>query len=366
MEQNLKPNTSFRAGRAFLGIFLSLLVFILLIVEGYLFSLKSTILKGDSIEDILEHSGFYTSMESVLVNELLDSSETIGLSKDTLTELFPSGTLSESADVIVSSIANNEPVDLSYIKDDCVNMVETTSEKVVASVFDDFKSSSQTIDASHIANHSAIADFEKDFGIEISDTIAEEINLAFGSTTVDSSSLDIDKAKATVNDTLSHTLYPVIEQAVDQYVDLANDLISRAISQMNNDYHIDDFFKSANKGLANLHTAIIVLLVLIFLVMAIQLLLYKPYIHRAFRNISITCFLSGIIIFISSMALQFIRDIMLDELWEPTDSTSTILGDFIDTNISSLNNMFIALGVVYIVISIISMVSASILKRNSK
>ncbi len=359
------PKTS-HPGRAFLGFFLSFIIFVLLVGNGFLISLKTSVLNGNDVNSLLENSGFYTTMQNAVVDELYKNTESLGISQDALNELFPEDTIADVAETITDALSGNESVDLSYMKDDCMNIAKTTSETAVDTVFDSFENSSKVFDAKTLAENPVIKQLEADYGVNVTDTIINEMENKFGTTSVDLTTVDSAEVKAMITDTLTDKVYPAIDNAFDEYVGKANNLINESISTMNNEFHMDNIFRMVEDLLNMLTVAIIILIVLIVALFLIEMLVYKTSLHRAFRNFSISALLSGGIIFAAGMVLKFIMDMIFDKYLNTRDSIETIIKDFMESNISSVNNMIIAVGVVYIILFVVFLAISSAIKKKTE
>lgn len=370
METNMDYNTvepkSSGAGKAVLGLILSFIMIPLLVINGYFISLKSTILKGDSINDLLDNCNFYSTVQEVVIDELYNNAKALGLSRDALNDLFPENTLSDAAENITNAITSNESIDLSYLKDDCMDIAKSTADAVTDTVFESFESSSKTFDVTSLTSNTVLKQFEEDYNVTITDSVVNGLESTYGTTTIDLSAIDSSEIKASISETLTEKVYPAIDNVFDEYITEANNLVNQAIREFNDNYHMNDMFKIVEKTLDSLYIAICIMIIIVLALFAIQLLLYRPYIYKAFKNFSITALISGIIILISGMFILFIKDMILSDLLDSYGSIADVITDFVDSNLSSVNNMIIAVGVVYIILFIICIIISSLIKKYSK
>lgn len=350
-------------GKSVLGLFLTFIMIPLLVVNGYFIALKTTVLQGNNINDLLDNCNFYDTVQTAIVDELFKNTESLGLSKDALNELFPQDMLSDAAEKVTNAITSNETVDLSYMKDECIDVAEATADSVADSVLDSFENTSKIFDIKSLTSNTTLQQFEKDYGIHITDNVINELETQFGTTTIDLSIVDTAEVKAIVSTTLHDKVYPSIENAFDEYIAEANDLVNRSISEFNDEYNLDGFLKLAENTLSAFLVSIIVISIIILALFAVQLLVYKPHIYKAFKNFSLASLISGIIILTSGMFILYVKDMLLSELADASDSITIVIKDFIDTNLSSVNNMIIAIGIIDLVVFIACIIISSLLKK---
>lgn len=362
MEINSSEQNKSHTGRAVAGFFLSFITFVLLIAGGCLLSVKTTVLKGDSINDILDNCGFYETVQSAVVNELYKNTASIGLSKDAVNKILPPDTIAGAAKLLTDAVTDNTSVDLSYLKDDCLDIAEKTSEDVVDIVFDGIDKSDKAFDVKSLSDNDVVTRFENDYGISVSDRVEASFKSTFGTTKVDLNTVDMDAVKAQVTETLAENVYPAINTAFDRYIDQANRLLNEAIRSVNEDYELNSLIRMAEHSLSMLTAAIVIIYVFAAVLSALQLFIYRRAVYKAFKNFSVSLLISGIIIFVSGMALKFVQDIALEHI-DSFDSTGVIIKSFIEDNISAVCNMIIAVGVIYTAVFALSAAAAHIIKN---
>lgn len=362
MEQQYYGPVRHHPLRATLGFFLTFIMTVLLISNGFLTALSISVLKGNDLNSILKNTGFYDTVRSAVITEL--SSEKLGLSKDAIETVLPDEIMSKTVDKITDSLVNGTPFDISYIKDDCIDIAETTSNTLLTEAFD-IIDSHPAIDVKTISDLPAISDFEKDFGVDISSKLESTMVSTFGSTTVDVSAIGTEAVKKQVSDTVSDLVYNTIEDTFDKYTDMANDLANDLIRQTNREYKLDNVFKNFDKGLNMLHIAIIILYVIVIALFIIQLLMYLKKPSGAFKNLSVCTFISTVAMFISCGFLNFATDKISQE-FNSFDETEKIVKEFFEANVSAVNKGVICVGSVFVLITVLSVILAIVTNRFSK
>lgn len=362
MEQQYYGPVRHHPLRATLGFFLTFIMTVLLISNGFLTALSISVLKGNDLNSILKNTGFYDTVRSAVITEL--SSEKLGLSKDAIETVLPDEIMSKTVDKIMDSLVNGTSFDISYIKDDCIDIAETTSNALLTEAFDVIDSH-PTIDVKTISDLPAIADFEKDFGVDISSKLESTMVSTFGSTTVDVSAIGTETVKKQVSDTVSDLVYNTVEDTFDKYTNMANDLANDLIRKANNEYKVDNVFKNFDKGLNRLHLAIIILYVIVIAIFIIQLLMYLRKPSGAFKNLSVCTLIGSAAMFISCGFLSFAIDKISQEL-NSFDRAEKIVKEFFEANVSSVNKGVISVGIVFAIITVISVILAIVTNRFSK
>ena len=362
MEQQYYGPVSRHPLRAALGFFLTLIMTALLISNGFLVALRISILKGDDLNSILKNSGFYDSIRSAVITELSD--ERLGLSKEAIDTVLPDEIMSKTVDKLTDSLVNGTKFDISYIEQDCMDIAETTSDALLTEAYK-IIDSHPSVDVKTISDAPAIADFEKNFGVDISSELEDTMESAFGTTTIDISAIGSDNVKKQVSDTVSDLVHSTISDAFEKYSDMANELANDLIREANSEYKLDNVFKSFETGLSGLQLAIIILYVIAAALFFIQLLMYLRKPSGAFKNLAVSTFLTAAAMFISCGFLSYAADVAVKEL-DSFDRMEKIVKDFFEANVSVINAGIIRVGIIFSVITVVGVIAAVVTRRFSK
>ena len=171
--------------------------------------------------------------------------------------------------------------------------------------------------------------------------------------------------KKQVSDTVSDLVYKTIEDTFDKYTAMANDLANDLIRKDNSEYKLNNVFKNFDKGLNRLHLAIIILYVIVIALFIIQLLMYIRKPSGAFKNLSVGTFITAAAMFISCGFLSFAIDKIAKE-FNSFDRAEQIVKEFFETNVSAVNKGIITIGIIFAVITVISIIVAVVTKRFSR
>ena len=339
--------------RAFLGFILTFLMLLFLLIDGYLISLKSSVLKGNDLNDILENCGFYETIQDAILEKVNDNASSLGISQSAINNVFSNSIITDTVENITQSIISDEDIDLRYLKDDCMNIATTTSQTVVDEVFDSIENSDKVLDAASLANNEAIKQFSKDFNLNVTDTILDKVEENYDTTSLDLSKVDTSTAKKQISSKITEKVFPIIDKAFDKYIQNANDLVNTSIQKLDSEYNVKLIVKNIEKYLHALTIMIVIITIMILAFLPIQILIYKAAIYKAFKNFSIATLISGLIMNITGFFTIFIKNTFLDEVFNLNYSKEIWLKDFINENITSVKNSIIAVGVIYLILSII-------------
>jgi hypothetical protein len=334
----------------------------LLIAGGFLTALSTTVLKGDNINDILANTGFFDTLTAAVADEL--SGEKFGLSADAISAIIPDDIMSETIDKITDSIVNDTPFNISYIYDDCYDIAQTTSDKLIDEAFDMIDDNS-VFDAKMLSSLPAVAEFEEDYGVDVTSEVENTMMSTFGTTSVDVSLLGTDEVKKQVSDTVTDTVFTVINEAFNEYSAIVNEIANGAIHKANDEYNIKDVLENFNTSLKYLHPGIIVVYIVVIVIFIIQLIMYLKKPSGAFKNLSVCTFITAAVMFASCGFLEFASDIIAKEL-NSFNSVQNIIKDFIETNLNAVKGSIITFGVICCVIGVVAAVVAVVSKKVSR
>lgn len=348
--------------RATIGFFLTMIMTVLLISNGFLTALSLSVFKGDDLNSILKNTGFYDTVRSAVITEL--SSESLGLTEEAIAKVLPDDIMSETVDKITDSLVDGTPFDISYIEDDCMDIARTTSDALITEAYDVIDSH-PTFDVKTISSIPAIADFEKDFGVDVSSELEDTMISTFGTTKIDVSAIGTDEVKKKVSDTVSDLVYTTIEDTFDKYTDMANELANDLIRKANREYGISNAFKNFDRGMELFHLAIIILYAIVAGIFIVQLFMYIKKPSGAFKNLSVCTFITAAAMFISCGFLGFAADRIARE-FSSFDRAERIVKEFFEANVSAINKGIIGVGIVCTIVAVVATIVAVVTKRCSK
>ena len=349
-------------GRAFLGFFMTFITIILFISSGLLFALKTSILRGKNIDNILKNSGFYSLINDSVKEELYKHSQELGVSNDAIDEILSSDIIEKSASKMIDVISSPEDIDFSGIKDECISVAEKTSDMVVDAAFNIIKETGDSFDVSKLGQNETINKFQKDYGLNVTEIIEKEVKDKTGSTVINTSSANMDELKAEVKDIVSTEIIPVISDTIDDYTAKLDDMAKETANELNMKYRINDLIGLVETSLSILTFVSALVLGIAIALSALQILVYKNEKNRALRNVGISTVVPGILMISIYMASVTIFKEVLRHI-TVTDNLEMAIKEFIEKNAYSLCNRFLVIGIIFMVIFVACTVLSIILKK---
>lgn len=351
-------------GIAFLGFLLTFLMVLCLIVSGLLMAIKTTILSGDDIDEILENTNVYGMITDIVSSEISSSTSDTGLSKEAIDKFFSEDVLKSATKTMTDAIKNNTDVDLSVIKKQCMEVVKEESEKAVDDVLDDIKVSSDVVSIEVLRSNEIIIQLEKDYNVDISSVISDYVGDTYGSTTVNVADIDIEKIRTEAKKTLNETVIPTIEEAVDEYIVESNEAVNEQLREMNEEYDISGTIKVVEDAVGTCKVIMIITLVVTLIFALLQIVfVYKKRMNRGIRNTSIATLVSGIIVLLLGMMVNVIESFVVSAIGKPSDNIEQRIVSFITDNIAAVGSRIILIGAIYLGISIVLMILAIVVKK---
>lgn len=361
----MNDNKEKHTGRAMLGFFLTFILSIFMIINGYLMSLRSSVLGAEDIDDMIDNLGVYDMAQEVAKEEMYDRAESLGMTKEAIDEIFPEDTIKKVSSQVTEAITSGKDIDLSMLKDDCMHVADDASEAVVDTVFKAVDETDKIFDLNTVLDNKEIKDMESNFGIDVSSAIKDQFVQQFGSTQIDITTVDTNELKSQVEKTLTDTVYPIVEEAFDSYVDEANQALNNAFDELEDEYDVDRVFNTIENVLDIFGLAVKIMLVIVIVICLLEILVYRKDMNRAFRNIGIASLLPAVIMFASTVIISFIKEEITKSL-SSFDRAEKIVKDLIETNIDAVADSVRMGAIIYIAIFVAGIVASVIIKSRKK
>ncbi|MBQ2745937.1 MAG: hypothetical protein IJF37_10055 [Lachnospiraceae bacterium] len=351
---------------AILGFLLTFLIVLSLILGGVLISLKTTLLKGGDINEILENTNVYGTITDVVTNEITNGNEDFGLSEDAVSKVFSEDVLKDATKTMTEAIKNNEDIDISGVKDQCMDVVTEVSEQAVDDILDEIKESSDVVSVDVLKQNSSLQQLEADYNVDITTVISDYVEDTYGTTTVNIADVDIEQIRTEAKESLKETVIPTIEETVDKCIVQVNEAVNKEIKEANEEYDISGVINKI-EGALDIITVIMIITIVISIVFAILQItvVYRKRMNRGFRNVSIGALISGIIVAIFGIIINILKGVLVDSIGGTQDSIEKALVEFVEKNIGAVSNRTIVIGVVYIVIAAACMAVAIVFKKRT-
>ena len=363
MEQST-TNTANTSGalhviRGIFGFLLSVLLIILLVFNGFVLPVKTTFIKGNTVDELLENHNVYEVIYEA-AGELLDKNYSeLGISHELYETFFTEDNIKEICDTSLSAVMNDEDIDLSFLKEDIITNLKSEVNTTINSAFDEIAANHMVIDANVLASNTALTNFKKAYGVDVSGVIMSAISSQYGIESIDLNYIDINAVKSFVSGSVETTVYPEIENAIGKTITDASATLNTELQNALDGRSIKSDIALFETSIQGFKLLIIAILAVIAVIMIIQLIMYHSCLYRAFRNFSLSALFPGlffaVIGFISSLALP----IAIEEVaMEINNSTFTkfverlIMTPFFE-GIKNIGLIYLAAFVVCLILSIV-------------
>lgn len=344
----------------FLGFLFTFLLLISLFTEGILISLKTGALKGDSFTDIYNNCNVNEIIKTAAINELA-SNTTYELSEDALNTIFSTDLINNTSDYLIDSIVSGKDVDLTQIKDDCADAAASTSELIVDEFIDSINASGGKIDISDISNNPVATKFSSDFNVDIDEALATATN-DITDTTLDLATIDTKELKKELNQAVTEKVLPVVDSTLDDFISKAQQPLNNSLRQLRTESGFSNALKTVDKTISTIPLFIVLFGMISLFFFAIQFAFYRKLVHKPIKNLSITFLLSGIVLTICGLVVTIIKTPIYDKLVSANPLEKAV-ADSVLSILETALTPFLITGVIYIVLSIATMICSISLKK---
>lgn len=359
-------------GRAFLGFLLTFFMFFTLVAGGTLASLKFTILKGDDFSEFIKNLDLKDTIEEVVINEVknMTSEENseegdvvAGLTSNAVDALLTEDIVGEMTDTITTALTTDEEIDLTDMKDSCMNVVKDISSNTIDELLSEIESGAGIVSVDALKNSSVILQFEQDYDVDITTTIIEQVEATYGSSEISLEEIDIEEVKAEAHAAVDEHIIPAIEEQVNTYIEEANEVVNKEIRTIKEDSGFNELVDAFNLLLKIVNIALIVAAVMFVFMALVQILaVYRKEMNRGIKNTGISAVLAAVILIIVGLAVNIAKDMVLRE-FSTGEQIKQAVGNFVGENISSAVTGFVVTSVIFVVIFVVCLISAIIIKK---
>lgn len=354
-------------GRAFVGFLLTYFLVVTLICTSLFLCLRSSFLKGEDIKSFIKSLDLDEIVQEIVSESIKDSGENKPnaenkVSDELVDSLLTEDVISDVTDIMVEAITDEKDVDLYQVKDSCMNAVIDMSEKTVDDVIEELKANGSVIDAESLKNNSIIIQYQKDYNIDVTTPILEQMQTVYGSKSVNIEDIDVEEVKSEAKEAVKTNVIPEIEGKVDKLIKETNVEINEQINTFRKDTDIKGIVDAVELLLAAMMKAIIFGIVIGVVFIGLQFFVYKKDIDKAFKNIGVAGAILAVVMFAVSKIIDFIRKLILSSI-EGEDATVNVLENIVNKYIPKMENMTSNIALVSIIVAVLLLVVAFILKK---
>ncbi|MBQ7943719.1 MAG: hypothetical protein IJ326_06645 [Lachnospiraceae bacterium] len=350
-----KPNV----GRAILGFLISFLMICLLIADALLIGLKTTILKGTDIVDILQNADAFGMVSELFESELEATMGDEPMMQEIVATVFSEDMLTEITSDVIQALVNDGEVDLSGVAQDCLNMLESTSDEVIDQAFDKAASSGE-ISLDVLLQSKLFQSYEEQFGMELAPLMEEYVRDIYGDTTIKVDANELEALKGEARTALKEEIMPVLEDAVEVYIADVNIVVNQELQAINEQYHIAEMVRLIESIMDTIQIAIIALTLVVFLLIVLELLVvYRKAMNRGIRNIGVSAIFAGLMLAIigavTSIANSFLVSVVgISGMAQ--DAMLDIIMNFVEANLQKTGTGFLLIAALYFVGAVVCLI----------
>ena len=354
-------------GRSFVGFLLTYFLVVTLICTSLFVCLRVSFLKGDDVKSFIKSLDLGEVVQEIVSETVKESGDKKPdaenkISDELVDSLLTEDVVSDVTDIMVEAITDEKEVDLSQVKDSCMNAVIDMSEQTVDDVIEELKANGSVIDAESLKNNSIISQYQKDFNIDVTTPILEQMQTVYGSKSVNIEDIDVEEVKSEAKEAVKTNVIPKIEVKVDKLIKDTNIEVNEQMETFRKDTGIKGIIDVVDLLLAQLMKSIIIGIVVSIIFIVLQFVVYKKDINKAFKNIGVSGAVLGVLMLLISKLVDIIRKIILSSL-EGEDASVDVIRNIVNKYVPKMENVTNNIGLVSIIIAVLLIVVAVILKK---
>lgn len=354
-------------GRSFVGFLLTYFLVVTLICTSLFVCLRVSFLKGDDVKSFIKSLDLGEAVQEIVSKTVKESGDKKPdaenkISDELVDSLLTEDVVSDVTDIMVEAITDEKEVDLSQVKDSCMNAVIDMSEQTVDDVIEELKANGSVIDAESLKNNSIISQYQKDFNIDVTTPILEQMQTVYGSKSVNIEDIDVEEVKSEAKEAVKTNVIPKIEVKVDKLIKDTNIEVNEQMETFRKDTDIKGIIDVVDLLLAQLMKSIIIGIVVSIIFIVLQFVVYKKDINKAFKNIGVSGAVLGVLMLLISKLVDIIRKFILSSL-EGEDASVDVIRNIVNKYVPKMENATSNIGLVSIIIAVLLIVVAVILKK---
>ena len=359
------------AGRAFVGFLLTIMLSVVLAGTCFGISLKTTVFSGDSFKDILKNMDLGSVMEEIVFESLDEAREEAKDDPDN--ELGSSGikfaetilseeVVSDFTDIVIEGLTEDKEVDFSVLKDGCMNALTEMSGQTVEDVIAEIQSTSNVVDAESLKNNSIIQEYQKEFNVDVTTVILEQMETVYGSKSVNLDEVDVEEVKAEAKEAVNKKVMPDIEKAVDEFIAETNIEVNQELEAIRVENDVESVTDIFNPIFGVILKSIIIGSIFAVILIGLQFLVYKKDINKAVKNVGIASLLVAISMFVCSLLCNLIAD-LASSSFDSGTAVDNGMVSIIDNTIAKIGGATRISAIVAAIVFVVLIIVAIILKK---
>lgn len=345
------------AGKSFLGFVLTVILTIVFWSNGILIPLKTTILNGSDIVGVVENLDAFEIIGPAMVDqsEMTPDDE---LMLEVANAVFASESAKDILQEVLDGIVNQTEVDLTGIEEVCLEALNAWYENVVYVMIDAVGATEGEITAESLANNQELQVLYETYYMDISELVLSYIDEYYAGGPVTADQLDLSAMKADLYAVVDEEIAPALEEMGGEMVAELNYAINTELIGSTQGQEVADTIALVDEALKSLTVATIGYVIAAVVFVVLEILLYKKFKNRAFRNIGIAAIIPGTFVVLMGVGIRAAKGFITS-----AEVPSEVLFNFIHQNIDEISSSFTIVGAVLVVLAIVCFVVAGKLKK---
>ncbi len=356
--QKKKPG----AGISFLGFLLTVILTLSFLGNGVLWGLKTTVLSGNGIVDVIKNLD-----AKEMVAEMLVPQDTMSVEEEMMSQVvgkvLASETFETTLEKIVDGILTSTKVDFSDVKEMFMADMKEIFVESVDEVVQVVESTQGEINAENLSKNLNVQKIEEQYGIAISDMVVAYIEEEYGKTSIPADEVDFEGLKQSIIVVVETEMTPMVEEITDGVVAELEQAVNEEIIEQNSNNEIAATVVMVEEVLRGISMAAIIGIVELVGFSMLEVLLYKKFKNRALRNIGIAALIPSIFIVLLGAAVQFAKTFMVEFQNQAIDPVEKVVMQFVEKYIASIGTAYLIIGGIFFVGAIVCFVFSGKLKK---
>lgn len=349
-----------------LGFICSCLLFIFLLSNAFVISLRIGIFDNNGAINIAGNSAVISSVTEAITSNSNTILEQYGFTSETFQELMDDDYISAMINTAGTALLSEDEIDLSSIKGDTVEFCNNTSGILVDEFIHNLEASDGKISDAAITGNPIVQAFSQNYDIdidsEIKKVITERYPQADLNKEIDLSGIDTNELRNTLNTAIEAKLYPRLDELTDRIIDKAEEILT----EVSDTVHSHPAYRSYNHMMrlisSNITLLIVFLSLCVIFFFAVQFMFYNGiYRNKPFNHLGAAALFAAVPTLITGYCSSIFGNI-IDKIINEINSSYAFAGEIIREILSGCLKPFIFTGFLLLGISAAAFILSIVIK----
>lgn len=349
-----------------LGFICSCLLFIFLLSNAFVISLRIGILDNNGAIKIAGNSAVSSSVTDAIISNSNAILAQYGFTSETFRELMNDDYISTVINTAGTALLSEDDIDLSSIKGDTVEFCNNTSGILVDEFIHNLESSNGKINETTITGNPIVQAFSQNYGIdidsEIKTAITERYPQADLNKEIDLSGIDTNELRTTLNTAVEAKLYPRLDELTDKIIDKAEEILTEVSATVHNNPAYRSYNHMMKLISSNITLLIVFLSLCVIFFFAVQFMFYNGiYRNKPLNHLGITALFAAVPTLIIGYCSTIFGGV-IDKIINEINGSYAFAGEIIREILSGCLKPFVFTGFTLLGISAAAFILSIIIK----